>query len=244
MGTTAYPWILDWKKFSEIAGSVGAWLIADISHIAGLVVAGVHPSPVDYVDVVTSTTHKTLRGSRGAFIAVTKTGLSKDSKLARKIDKAVFPGMQGGPHINNIAGIGVAFEEASNLKFKQYGKQVVNNAKVLADELKNFGFKVFGTENHLMLVEFGVGEGRKTAEALDEAGIIVNYNTVPGEKGTAMSPSGIRIGTPAETTRGMKEDDMKRIAGFIKRAVDNIDNKVELEKIKKEVRSFLKKFIV
>ncbi|MBU1088814.1 serine hydroxymethyltransferase, partial [Patescibacteria group bacterium] len=235
VGTTAYPWILDWKKFSEIAGSVGAWLIADISHIAGLVVAGVHPSPVDYVDVVTSTTHKTLRGSRGAFIAVTKTGLSKDSKLARKIDKAVFPGMQGGPHINNIAGIGVAFEEASNLKFKQYGKQVVNNAKVLADELKNFGFKVFGTENHLMLVEFGVGEGRKTAEALDEAGIIVNYNTVPGEKGTAMSPSGIRIGTPAETTRGMKEDDIKRIAGFIKRAVDNIDDKIELEKIKKEV---------
>ncbi|MBU1088300.1 serine hydroxymethyltransferase, partial [Patescibacteria group bacterium] len=226
------------------AESVGAWLVADISHIAGLIVAKVHSSPVDYAHIVTSTTHKTLRGPRGAVIMVTEKGLKKDSELIRKIDRAVFPGMQGGPHINNIAGIGVAFEEASNLKFKQYGKQIVKNAKVLADELKNFGFKVFGTENHLMLVEFGVGEGKKVAEALEEAGIIVNYNTVPGEKGTAMSPSGIRIGTPTETSRGMKEEDMKQIAGFIKRAVDNIDNKVELEKIKKEVRSFLKKFIV
>ncbi|PJC43180.1 MAG: serine hydroxymethyltransferase, partial [Candidatus Pacebacteria bacterium CG_4_9_14_0_2_um_filter_36_8] len=154
-GTTAYPFILDWGKFAKIADSVSAWLVADISHIVGLVVGGVHPSPVSFAHVITSTTHKSLRGPRAAFIAVTQKGRDKDLELAKKIDRAVFPGMQGGPHMNTIAGMAVAFEEASKPEFKQYAKQIVENAKALASALREHGFKVFGTENHLMVVEIG-----------------------------------------------------------------------------------------
>ncbi len=219
-GTTAYPWILDFKRFGEIADSVGAWLIADISHIAGLVVGEVHPSPNEYVHIITSTTHKSLRGPRGAIIGVTKKGLEKDVDLAKKIDRAVFPGMQGGPHENNIAAMAVAFGEADTPEFKEYASQIVKNAKVLADSLRKNGLKVFGTENHLMVVEVGLEKGKDVAVKLEENGIVVNANTVPHEQGSPFKPSGIRIGTPAMTTRGWKEKEFEelgnKIAGIIK----------------------------
>lgn len=219
-GTTAYPWILDWKKFGEIADKVGAWLVADISHIVGLIVGGVHPSPVDYVHIITSTTHKSLRGPRGAIIGVTKKGLEKDVDLAKKIDKAVFPGLQGGPHMNNIGAMAVAFEEASGEDFKKYAEQIVKNAKVLAETLKNKGLKVFGTENHLMVVDCGLGRGKEIAVKLEENGIIVNANTIPHDEAGPFKPSGIRLGTPAMTTKGYVESDFEalgsKIAGLIK----------------------------
>jgi len=219
-GTTAYPYILDFKRFGEIADSVGAWLVADISHIAGLVVGGAHPSPNEYVHLITSTTHKSLRGPRGAIIGVTKKGLEKDPDLAKKIDKAVFPGLQGGPHENQIAALAVAFGEADTPEFKDYATQIVKNAKVLAETLRKNGIKVFGTENHLMVVEVGFEKGKEAAVKLEENGIVVNANTVPHEKGSPFKPSGIRIGTPAMTTRGWKEKEFEeignKIAGIIK----------------------------
>ena len=218
-GTTAYPWILDWKKFAEIADEVGAWLVADISHIVGLVVSGVHPSPVPYAHIITSTTHKSLRGPRGAVIGVTKKGLERDADLAKKIDRAVFPGLQGGPHMNIIAAMAVAFEEASTDDFKKYSEQIVKNAKVLAETLKKEGVKVFGTENHLMVVDCGVGRGKEIAVKLEENGIIVNANTIPHDKAGPFKPSGIRLGTPAMTTKGYVEKDFEalgvKIAGLI-----------------------------
>ena len=204
-GTTAYPWRLDWKKFGEIADLVGAWLVADISHIAGLIVGGVHPSPVPFADIITSTTHKTLRGPRGAVIGITKKGLDRDVDLAKKIDRAVFPGLQGGPHLNNIAAMAVAFGEAATDEYKDYAKQVVSNACVLAETLKKQGLKVFGTENHLMVVDVGEGRGKEVAEKLEEEGIVVNANTIPHDKAGPLRPSGIRIGSPAMTTLGWKE---------------------------------------
>jgi glycine hydroxymethyltransferase len=237
-GTTAYPWNLDWKRFAQIADSVGAYLIADISHIAGLVAGGVLESPVDYAHIVTSTTHKTLRGPRGAFIGVTNNGLEKDESLDQKIDKAVFPGLQGGPHMNTIAGMTVAFEEALQPAFSDYARQVVKNARVLADSLRAGGLRVFGTENHLLLVDMGVEKGKEMAVALEEAGIVVNANTIPGEKGSPMRPSGIRIGTPAVTTRGMKETEMKLIAILILR-VNGGESPV---KIKEEVLAICRKY--
>jgi len=219
-GTTAYPWILDWKKFSKIADEVGAWLVADISHIAGLIVGGAHPSPVPDVHLISSTTHKSLRGPRGAIIGVTKKGLEKDVDLAKKIDRAVFPGLQGGPHMNNIGAMAVAFEEASGEDFKNYARQVVNNAKILAETLKKEGLKVFGTENHLMVVDVGLGMGKEIAVRLEEAGIIVNANTIPHDEAGPFKPSGIRIGTPAMTTKGYMEKDFEalgvKIAEIIK----------------------------
>jgi len=219
-GTTAYPYILDFKRFGEIADSVGAWLVADISHIVGLVVGGVHPSPNEYVHIVTSTTHKSLRGPRGAVIGVTKKGLEKDPELDKKIDKAVFPGMQGGPHENQIAALAVAFGEADTQDFKDYASQIVKNAKVLAETLRKNGIKVFGTENHLMVVEVGLEKGKEVAVKLEEEGIVVNANTVPHEKGSPFRPSGIRVGSPAMTTRGWKEKEFEelgnKIAGVIK----------------------------
>ena len=219
-GTTAYPWILDWEKFGKIAESVGAWLVADISHIAGLIVGGVHPSPVNYVHIINSTTHKSLRGPRGAIIGVTKKGLEKDLELAKKIDRAVFPGLQGGPHMNNIAAMAVAFAEADTPEFKKYAEQVVKNAKVLAETLKSEGLKVFGTENHLMVVDCGFERGKEVAVKLEEAGIIVNANTIPHDEAGPFKPSGIRIGSPAMTTRGWKESDFetlgKKLARIIK----------------------------
>lgn len=213
-GTTAYPWVIDWKKFREIADSVGAYLVADISHIAGLIVSGVHPDPVPFVDVITSTTHKTLRGPRGAIIGTTKIGLANAAakgfgELNKKIDKAVFPGLQGGPHMNTIAAMAVAFEEDSQPGFKIYAKQVINNAQALKKGLGNLN--IFGTENHLMVVDVGLEKGKEVAVKLEENGIIVNANTIPHDKGSPFRPSGIRIGTPAMTTRGWKEKDFEKI---------------------------------
>ena len=221
-GTTAYPYVLDFKRFGEIADSVGAWLVADISHIVGLIVGGVHPSPVDYCHVITSTTHKSLRGPRGAIIGVTKKGLEKDPELDKRIDKAVFPGMQGGPHQNNIAALAVAFAEADTPEFKDYSAQIIKNAKALADSLRKNGIKVYGTENHLMVVEVGLEKGKDAAVKLEEEGIIVNANTVPHEQGSPFRPSGIRVGSPAMTTRGWKEKDFEELGNKIAKIIKEI----------------------
>lgn len=219
-GTTAYPYILDFKRFGEMADKVGAWLVADVSHIVGLIVGGVHPSPNDYAHIITSTTHKSLRGPRGAVIGVTKKGLEKDADLAKKIDRSVFPGMQGGPHENNIAALAIAFGEADTPEFKDYAAQIVKNAKALAESLRKNGLNVFGTENHLMVVEVGLEKGKEAAVKLEENGIVVNANTIPHDTASPFRPSGIRIGTPAMTTRGWKEKEFEelgnRIAGIIK----------------------------
>ena len=190
--------------------------MADISHVSGLVVGGVYPSPVEWADVVMTTTHKTLRGPRGAIIMVTERGLKKDRKLGEKIDRAVFPGLQGGPHNHTIAGIGVALEEASQPEFKKYAEQVVKNAQVLGEELKKQGFKLVteGTDSHLLLVDLrekGV-EDKIAAEKLEEEGIITNANSIPNDPASALRPSGLRLGTAAVTTRGMKEKEMKELA--------------------------------
>ena len=214
IGTTAYPRILDFRRFSQIAKKIDAYVLADISHIAGLVVGGVHPSPVGYADVIMTTTHKTLRGPRGAIL------MTNDPDLAKKIDRAVFPGLQGGPHNATTAGIAVALAEAGSLKFRNYARQIVKNARVLAEELIKYGFKLTtgGTDNHLLVVDLG-GGGKDAAINLEEAGIIVNYNAVPHDTHPPANPSGIRLGTPAVTTRGMKEREMLRIAGLINAAL-------------------------
>lgn len=229
IGTTAYPLKLNWRKFSEIADKVEAWLVADIAHVAGLIVANVYPNPVAYVHVITATTHKTLRGPRGAMIMVTKKGLDKDPDLASKIDRAVFPGLQGGPHDNQTAGIAVALAEALKPSFKVYGKQVVKNAKILAKELANGGLSLVGggTESHLMLVDLRPMSlsGNVVAEALEVSGIVVNRNSVPNDAMPPFYPSGIRLGTPGITTRGMKEDEMKTIAKWILMVIDQVEDK-------------------
>lgn len=226
VGTTAYPLALNWKKFGEIADSIGAWLVADIAHVAGLVVAGAYPSPSKYAHILTTTTHKTLRGPRGAMIMVSKKGLKKDPSLAEKIDKAVFPGLQGGPHDNQTAGIAVALEEASSPKFKKYGRQVVKNAKVLASALQKGGLTLVGggTECHLILIDLRPNElsGNVVAEALEVAGIVANRNSVPNDTMPPFYPSGIRLGTPAITTRGMKEKEMKQVAKWILEVTDYV----------------------
>jgi len=250
-GTTAYPFILDFARFGQIADKVGAWLVADISHIIGLIVGGVHPSPVEYCHVITSTTHKSLRGPRGAVIGVTKKGLAKDKDLADKIDKAVFPGLQGGPHENTIAALAIAFEEASQPGFQKYAQQIVANAKVLAESLVKLGHKVFGTENHLMVVDCGIGNparnpdgvamagrGKEVAEALEEAGIIVNANTIPHDTAGPFKPSGIRIGTPAMTTRGFKEKDFEKVAEWIDRVIKGGDRRAVAGEIGEYLRNF------
>ncbi len=219
-GFTAYPRVVDWKKFRKIADVCGALLMVDMSHVAGLIAGGVYPTPFKYADVVTTTTHKTLRGPRSALI------FSKidERDLPKKINKAVFPGLQGGPHINQIAGVAVALKEASQASFKKYAKQVVANAQALAHELSACGWRVIsgGTDSHLVLVDVwmdGKGITGKEAEArLEKAGIIVNKNTIPYDTRSPFDPSGIRLGSPAETTRGKKEKDMRQIA----RMIDNI----------------------
>jgi len=219
IGTTAYPLVFDWERFAEIADSVGAWLVADIAHVAGLIVAGVYPDPVSYAHIITTTTHKTLRGPRGAVIMITKKGLAKDPELSAKIDKAVFPGLQGGPHENTIAGIAVALTQAQGKPFKVYGRQVVENAKVLAKGLIKGGLTLVagGTESHLLLVDLRPQNlsGNVVAEALEVAGIVVNRNSVPNDTMPPFYPSGMRLGTPAITTRGMKEKEMKVISEWI-----------------------------
>ena len=233
-GITSFPMSLDFKKFSEIADSVGALLMADMSHVAGLILAGVYPNPVPYVHIVTTTTHKTLRGPRGALIMVTKKGLRKDPKLAEKIDKAVFPGLQGGPHENNIAGIAVAFKESGKVSFKKYGKQIVSNAKELASQLKKEGLVLCsgGTNTHLILMDVRPlnVSGKLAAEALEAAGIVVNYNGIPYDPNPPFFPSGVRLGTPAITSQGMKENQMKQIGGLIGRVFRDI------ARIKKEMK--------
>lgn len=264
MGTTAYPYLLDFKKFRKIADLVGAYLVADTSHISGLIVGGVHPSPINEADVITTTTHKTLRGPRGAMILVTKRGLKKDPELPQKIERAVIPGLQGGPHNHQTAAIAISLEEALKPSFKKYAEQVVKNAKVLAEEL--------GTESetHLVLLsltDYGYGMGYQAQYALETAGITVNKNTIPNEPVSPFYPSGIRLGTPALTSRGMKEKEMKRIAEWIKRALEEIrgldlpkeqdkrrdylketkktlSKNKNLLKIKKEIELFTKKFPV
>lgn len=223
-GGTAYPRIWGFREFGRIADKVGAYLLADISHIAGLIVGGVHPSPVAYADVVMTTTHKTLRGPRGALLLVTEKGIKKDPEMGEKIDRAVFPGLQGGPHDNQTAAIAIALYEDGKPAFKKYAKQIVENAKVLAEELVRYGLNLVsgGTDNHLILIDLqdiGVN-GRIAAEALEVAGIVTNRNSVPTDPMPPFYPSGVRLGTPAITTRGMKEKEMKKIALWIKKAVD------------------------
>lgn len=242
-GTTAYPKTLDFKRFAEIADSVGAYLLADISHIAGLVVAGVHPSPAPYADVIMTTTHKTLRGPRGAMIMVTAKGLKKDADLSSKIDKAVFPGLQGGPHINTIAGIAVALKEAGTKKFTKYGHRVVKNAKVLAQTLIDNGVAVVtgGTDNHLIVADLRPLNisGKDAAVLLESTGIIVNYNTVPFDPNPPFNPSGIRLGTPAMTSRGLKEPQMRYVGRLMSQI---LKNEIEVSAAKKEVSLLCSRF--
>lgn len=246
-GTTAYPRILQWQKFAKIADSIGAILMADISHIAGLVAGGVHPSPVPYVHIVTTTTHKTLRGPRGAMILVTDKGLKLDAKMGERIDKAVFPGLQGGPHNNTTAGIAISLKKARDKSFVYYAKAIVANAKVLANELLKSGFNLAtgGTDNHLMVVDvrpFGI-DGKTFAVALEEAGIIVNFNTIPHDPNPPFRPSGIRLGTPAITARGMKTPEMKKIAGWLSQvAKTKGQDKKVLKNIRSQVKSLCRRF--
>lgn len=218
-GATAYPRTIDFEKFGQIATEVSAFHMADISHIAGLVATGTHPSPVDFADVITTTTHKTLRGPKGALIMVTSRGLAKDPNLSSKINKAVFPGMQGGPHENNIAGIAVCLLEAQEPEFAQYAQKVISNASTLAYELTSRGFSLLtgGTDNHLILVDVRnkVPDGWFLAWALEYAGIIVNRNAIPFDPNPPFYPSGIRLGTPAITTAGLSEKHMSTIANWI-----------------------------
>jgi len=238
-GATAYPRQFDFKAFGEIAKEVGAYLLADISHIAGLVVAGAHPDPVPYADVVMTTTHKTLRGPRGAMILCRK-------DLAEKIDKAVFPGLQGGPHNHTTAAIAVALREAATPAFREYGHQVVRNAKAMAAELLERGFNLVsgGTDNHLILADLTNKKviGKKAAQALDRAGIVCNYNTVPYDPRKPFSPSGIRLGTPSVTSRGMKEAEMRRIAAWMDQVIAHIDDEAAIARVSGEVREFCRAF--
>jgi glycine hydroxymethyltransferase len=226
-GATAYVRQFPFAAFAEVADEVDAYLAADISHIAGLVAGGVHPSPIPHAHIVTTTTHKTLRGPRGAMIMVTERGLAKNPHLAEKIDRAVFPGLQGGPHDHATAAIAVALGEAARPEFRAYAAQVVANARALAAALTERGFTLVtgGTDNHMLLVDLtldGIGRGILMQEAMDAVGITVNRNTIPGEPSSAFYPSGVRLGTPAATTRGMREPQMARLAGWIANVRDEI----------------------
>ena len=244
-GFTAYPRVVDFAKFGKIADKVGAYLLADISHIAGLVAAGVHPSPVPYVHIVTTTTHKSLRGPRGAMIMVTEKGLKKDPDLGKKIDMAIIPGLQGGPHDNQTAAIAVALLEASKPSFKKYGEQIVSNSRALAKALNSCGFDLIsgGSDNHLILIDLRNKKvsGAVAALALEVAGIVLNKNGVPFDPNPPFYPAGIRLGTPAITTRGMKEREMMKIAKWI----DAVINEVSGEQMPQEKvarTEFWKKF--
>lgn len=247
VGGTAHPLVFNYKKFTEMADEAGAYLACDIAHVAGLIAGGAHPSPVPYVHIVTTTTHKTLRGPRGAMIMVTEKGLKKDPELAKKIDRAVFPGLQGGPHDNQTAGIAVALFEAMRPSFKKYAYQIVKNSKALANELTRGGLKLVAgrSENHLILVDlvpvFGPGGGIFAQKALDMVGLTLNKNTIPGEPASPFYPSGVRLGTPASTTRGMREKEMKFIARAILRVMDLI-KEYRLPKVKEERDKYIKNF--
>ncbi len=243
VGTTAYPRNLDWKRWRKIADQTGSLVLADISHIAGLISAGVLESPVPYVDVVMFTTHKTMRGPRGAVILVTEKGFKRDPDMGKKIDKAIFPGLQGGPHDNVTAGIAVCFKEAETAAFRNYAKQVLVNAKLLSDVLQKEGLTITtgGTDNHLMVIDLRPQKviGNIVAEALEVANIVVNYNTVPHDSNPPMYPSGIRLGTPAITTRGMKEREMKKIGKWISLVIQEVVH-YRLPEAKEERNKFVK----
>ncbi len=253
VGATAYPRIFDWQRLREIADTVDAFLVADISHIAGLVVAGAHPSPVGIADVVTTTTHKTLRGPRGAMIlcngkpsnplkAVERTR----ENLPTLIDRAIIPGLQGGPHNHQTAAIAIALKEAMQPEFTEYGHQIVKNAKRLADRLMDKGYQLVtgGTDNHLLLIDLtskGV-KGAEAEDALGKAGITANKNTVPFDPRPPFDPSGLRLGTPALTTRGLKEAEMDQVADWIDAAITARADDSKLAKIHAEVKDFAKHF--
>lgn len=246
-GNTAYPFELDFASFARIADEVGAYLLADISHITGLVIAGVHQSPVPYADVIVSTTHKTFRGPRGAIIMATNKGLAKDPQLTTKLQKAVFPGLQGGPHNATTAAIAIAASEASTPAFKRYGKNIQKNAAALALALQQAGLSLVGggTQTHLLIIDFSnlaVGIGGLIAKAMDVAGMYANKNTVPGEKGSPMFPSGVRLGTPLVTTRGMKTAEMKQIAQWIAQVARHVTANYHLPKDKQQRDFFLKQY--
>ena len=241
VGATAYPRQFDFAAWRQVADSVGAYLLADIAHIAGLIAGGVHPDPVPYCDVVTTTTHKTLRGPRGAMIMCR-------SEYADKIDRAVFPGLQGGPFLHTIAARAVAFKEASEPDFKTYQAQIVKNAKALAERLIENGFRLVsgGTDNHLMLIDltskYEKLSGRQAADHLEDAGIIVNKNAIPFDKRKPRTTSGLRIGTPMITTRGMNEDGMVQVADFITETLENRQKTSIKRRIREKVKEFCTQF--
>lgn len=240
VGFSAYSRVIDWNRFRDIADSVNAILVADIAHVAGLIVSGVYPSPVGIADVVTTTTHKTLRGPRGAMI------MCKE-EYAEAIDKAVFPGLQGGPHNHTTAGIAVALREADSKEFKEYSKQVVENARALSQALVEKGYSIVsgGTDNHLFLIDTVKSlnlSGKEVSDTLELVNITVNKNAIPNDSRKPWDPSGIRIGTPAITTRGMKEKDMQVIADLIDEALKNSTNEEYLSDIRKRVKEFTSKF--
>ena len=239
-GASAYARTIDFERMAEIAHSVGAYLMVDMAHIAGLVAAGLHPSPIPYADVVTTTTHKTLRGPRGGMI------LCKDEEFGKQFNKAIFPGIQGGPLMHVIAAKAVALKEALSPEFKEYAQQVVKNAKVLADTLQADGFRIVsgGTDNHLMLVDLTSKKitGKLAQNLLDEVGITANKNTIPFEKLSPFTTSGLRLGSPALTTRGFKEDDMKEVADIIALVLDNPDDEGAREQARSRVEALCEKY--
>jgi glycine hydroxymethyltransferase len=238
-GATAYPRLFDFRLIGEIAHEVGAYFLADIAHIAGLIVAGAHPDPAPYADVITTTTHKTLRGPRGAMILCRQ-------ELAAAIDRAVFPALQGGPHNHTTAAIGVALREAATPEFREYGHQVVRNARALAAGLLERGFRLVsgGTDNHLMVIDMTSKKvfGKKMAQAMDKAGLVANYNTIPYDPRRPFSPSGVRLGTPCVTSRGMGEGEMARVAAWIDEVVENVNDEARLAAIAAEVADFCRAF--
>lgn len=240
IGTTAYSRILDWKRISEIAHKVNSYFVADIAHVAGLIAGGAYPSPIPFADVVTMTTHKTLRSARAALI------LCKD-KFAKAIDKAVFPGLQGGPHMNSVAAVAVSLKEAQSDEFKKYAHQTIRNANKLANILSEiYGLKIVsgGTDSHLMVVDLTSRniDGKTAAVALEKAGIECNYNTIPYDPKPPANPSGIRLGVQILTTIGMDEYDMVTVASYINKALDNYDNDAVLSQIASEIKSWLSGF--
>ena len=240
-GATAYPRQIDFEIFGQIAKSVGAYHLSDIAHISGLVVAGLHKSPVPYADIVSTTTHKTLRGPRGGML------LCK-SEHASAVDKSVFPGLQGGPHMHTITAVAVALAEADTPEFAAYAAQIIKNAKAMSERLMEHGFKLSsgGTDNHLMLVDLRNKNvrGKKVAKALDRARIETNYNSIPNDPAPPFDPSGLRLGTPAITTRGMKEEQARQIADFINQVVENIDNESIIEEVGEKVLMLCSQFAV
>ena len=241
VGATAYPRIIDFARSREIADSVGAYLMTDMAHIAGLVAGGVHPSPVPHSHVVTSTAHKTLRGPRSGFILST-------SEIAQKLDKTVFPGVQGGPHMHIIAAKAVCFAEAARPEFKHYAQQIVDNAKTLGEEMQKLGYRLVsgGTDNHLMLVDVGAKgvTGRQAEQICDKVHITVNRNTIPYDERPPLQGSGIRVGTPALTTRGMGPEEMRTVARFIARALESREDEAALATLGAEVQEFAAAFPV